>query len=140
MTEVTKTTRRNFLSGATTAIALPWIVPSSVIGAGAPSERLTMALIGKGIMGSGHLNRLIGDKGIRVLAVCETDKVRRDDAKSRVEERYAAGIVLYEGDHSMTFSGQRLLDVSGQLDGQHVAVDGGVVTECRPKVVAQDVR
>jgi len=89
-------TRREFL-GRTAAfsgiVTMPWIVPSSARGADrntAPSEQITVGLIGKGIMGSGHLNRLIGDSEVRVLAVCDVDRVRREDGKRRVEETYAA--------------------------------------------------
>lgn len=49
-----------------------------------------MGLIGHGAMGSGHLHRLVGDREVQVLAVCDVDAVRRDEAKKRVEEAYAA--------------------------------------------------
>jgi hypothetical protein len=49
-----------------------------------------MGLIGHGAMGSGHLSRLAGDREVQVLAVCDVDSVRREEAKKRVEETYAA--------------------------------------------------
>jgi hypothetical protein len=88
--------RREFLNRAaaiSTTFTIPWIVPSSALGANSnapPSERITVGLIGIGCMGSGHLNRLIGDNEVQVLAVCDVDSVRREDGKRRVEERYAA--------------------------------------------------
>ncbi|MHC4440871.1 MAG: Gfo/Idh/MocA family protein, partial [Planctomycetota bacterium] len=89
-------TRRKFLGrtiGLSGMVTMPWIVPSSVSGADpntSPSERITVGLIGKGLMGSGHLRRLIGDDEFRVLAVCDVDRVRCEDGKRRVEEAYAA--------------------------------------------------
>jgi hypothetical protein len=91
-----KITRRAFLGHAACAsgtIALPWIIPASARGANgnpAPSERIAVGLIGHGLMGRGHLHRLAGDPGVQVLAVCDVDRVRRDEAKRHVEETYAA--------------------------------------------------
>ena len=83
-----KITRRGFVGGA---MALPFIVPGSVLGADgavAPSERIVVGLIGKGVMGNGHLHRLVGDKGVQVLGVCEVDRLRREQAKKVVENYY----------------------------------------------------
>jgi hypothetical protein len=91
-TDTRQLTRRAFL-GAAGAVTLPWIVPGSARGADgnvAPSERLTMGLIGHGCMGQGHLHRLVGDREVQVLAVCDVDSVRREEAKRRVDETYAA--------------------------------------------------
>jgi hypothetical protein len=98
-TEEAKTkqiTRRKFL-GHTAAlsgtIAMPGIIPSSVWGANGnetPNNRITIGLIGKGIMGNGHLRRLVGDPKVQVLAVCDVDRLRREDGKRLVEETYAA--------------------------------------------------
>ena len=91
-----KITRREFLdrTGRVSAtVALPWIVPASAVRvrrARAPSERITVGLIGHGAMGHGHLHRLAGDREVQVLAVCDVDRVRRDEAKRVVEETYAA--------------------------------------------------
>jgi len=88
-------TRRDFLRG-TAALsgiaAVPWLIPASARGADnkvAPSHRITVCLIGVGVMGSGHLRRLVGDRGVQLLAVCDVDSVRREAARMRVEEAYA---------------------------------------------------
>jgi hypothetical protein len=78
------------LSGA---IATPWLIPAGARdaeGNAAPSKRITVGLIGHGRMGRGHLHRLAGDRDVHVLAVCDVDGLRRDDAKHRAEQRYAA--------------------------------------------------
>lgn len=88
--------RREFfghLAAISGVVTIPWIIPSSALGADgntAASERITVGLIGKGLMGSGHLNRLIGDSSVQVLAVCDVDHVRCENGKRRVEETYAA--------------------------------------------------
>ena len=89
-------TRREFLGCTATLLgiaAAPWIIPSSALGADgnvSPSERITVGLIGNGLMGNGHLHRLVGDRDVQVLAVCDVDRLRREDGKRRVEETYAA--------------------------------------------------
>lgn len=91
-----KITRRQFLgrtAGFSGTIAVPWIIPSSVLGvdsSAAPSNRITAGLIGHGLMGRGHLHRLAGDRDIQVLAVCDVDSVRREQGKNYVEQTYAA--------------------------------------------------
>ncbi len=88
-------TRREVLRGTAAlsgAVAAPWLIPASARGADgtvAPSGRITVGLIGVGVMGSGHLSRLVGDKGVQLLAVCDVDRSRREAAAKRVEEAYA---------------------------------------------------
>jgi hypothetical protein len=89
-------TRRKFLSrtaALSAIVSAPWLIPSSATGANGtlkPSERITVGLIGKGLMGSGHLRRLVGDRQVQVLAVCDVDRLRREDGKRLVEETYAS--------------------------------------------------
>ncbi len=93
-------TRRRFVAGAAGALAMPVFVPASALGADGKtpaSERITVGLIGKGVMGKGHLNRLVGDKGIRVLGVCDVDRLRCEQALQRVKDVYGAdhGCTMY---------------------------------------------
>ncbi|MGC8640729.1 MAG: Gfo/Idh/MocA family protein [Isosphaeraceae bacterium] len=87
-------TRRGVLQGiATSAIAVPTIVPSTVLardGKAAPSERITVGFIGCGKMANDyHLPELLGFGDVQALAVCEVDKKRREHAKKRVEKAYS---------------------------------------------------
>jgi predicted dehydrogenase len=68
-------------------------------GAVPPSGRVTVALLGRGLMGSGHLRRLAGDPGFQVLGVCDVDRSRREAGRERVEATYAAqrGSESYRG-------------------------------------------
>ncbi|QEH36663.1 Inositol 2-dehydrogenase [Aquisphaera giovannonii] len=93
-------TRRRFMRGAASAIAVPTIVPSSVFGRGgkaAPSDRITVAFIGCGKMANDyHLPELLKMGDVQALAVCEVDARRRDHAKKRVEKAYS-GKSEYKG-------------------------------------------
>ena len=86
-------TRREFLrisaSLAGAAIAAPAIVPASVFGADAPSERIAVGAIGVGRMGNGDLGEALGLKQVQVVAVCDVDSNRLKAAKERVEKHYA---------------------------------------------------
>ncbi len=94
--DIQQITRRKFLSRTAVLsgiIVAPWIIPNSARGTNgnmAPSERITVGLIGKGLMGNGHLRRLVGDQEVQVLAVCDVDRLRREDGKRLVDEKYAA--------------------------------------------------
>ena len=86
-------TRRGFLRGlASAVVAAPWIIPASsrgADGAAPPSKRITVALIGCGVMGRGHLRRLVSDPAVQLLAVSDVDRVRRDEGKRVADEAYA---------------------------------------------------
>jgi predicted dehydrogenase len=85
--------RREFLrtagaAAAGAAVALPAIVPSSVFGAEAPSNLIVMGCIGVGGRGTGNMRAFLGSPGVRVVAVCDVDKRRRDRAAGVVNAKY----------------------------------------------------
>ena len=89
-------TRRTFLKRASSATlglaAFPYIIPSSALGADgavAPSERITMGCIGVGRMGSGNMRGFLGYPEVQVVAVCDIDAKRLENAKQTVEAAYA---------------------------------------------------
>jgi len=81
--------RRAFLkhSGlAAAAVAVPSIVPSHVLGATPPSETVTMGMIGTGRQGYNANIRLFQRQDdCRILAVCDADRWRMNEAKTRVD-------------------------------------------------------
>ncbi|MBT5377877.1 MAG: Gfo/Idh/MocA family oxidoreductase [Opitutae bacterium] len=82
--------RRNFLkTSAAATLAAPAIIPSSVLGADAPSKQITLGLIGCGGQGTGVLRGLMNQQGTRALAVCDPDKNNMNRAKTHVERQYA---------------------------------------------------
>jgi len=83
--------RRSFLktAGAAGAVAaFPAVVPSTVFGAEAPSNKIVMGAIGVGSMGSGDLNGFLGKKEVQMVAVCDVDRNHRNNAKNRVDGKY----------------------------------------------------
>ena len=93
MTEHSKgITRRHFVQGAAaTGLTLPILAPAAARGADkpSPSERITLGFIGVGTMNRGHLGHFLGQRDVQVVAVCDVDTNRREDAKKTVEKRYA---------------------------------------------------
>jgi len=86
-------TRRTFLKGAAAAVATPYVVPASVLGADAPSNVLAVGSIGTGRMGHGDMRNALyqgldESAGARLVAVCDLDLDRAKHAKADVEKRY----------------------------------------------------
>lgn len=85
-------TRRDFLhktAAIGAAVSIPSIVPSTVFGANAPSNRITMGMIGMGGQMGGHLRFMLSRKDVQVVAVCDVYQDKRENAKSQVERSYA---------------------------------------------------
>jgi predicted dehydrogenase len=82
--------RRAFLRGSATAAAVSLfnIVPARVLGQNAPSNRIAMAMIGVGGMGSGNMGAFLGCDDVVVRAVCDVNTKKMESAKSRVDDRY----------------------------------------------------
>ena len=83
--------RRAFLKTSTAlgaALALPAIVPATVFGASAPSERITVGCIGVGRMGMGDLREALGFGQVQVVAVCDVDADRVANAQKSVDAYY----------------------------------------------------
>ncbi len=78
MSERRKTlTRRRFVAGAASAVSLPYFVPSSILGragAAAPSERVTIGVVGTGGMGRSNTRGFLRQGDAQVVAVCDVDK------------------------------------------------------------------
>lgn len=80
------TSRRQFLKSAASAAAAPLILPNGLHAAEkAPLKPLTMGFIGMGKQNRGLLRGFLSH-GIKVVAVCDVDTNRRNDAKRMVDE------------------------------------------------------
>jgi hypothetical protein len=68
----------------------PSIVPASVFGAASPSNRINVGAIGNGRISRGHdLPGLWKHAQARIMAVCDLDSHRVDDAKTLINGYYA---------------------------------------------------
>ena len=89
--------RRQFMAtagkaiGASSVVAgFPAIVPASVFGATAPSNRINVGAIGTGRISRGHdLPGILKYDGARVMAVCDLDSKRVEDAQRLVNGYYS---------------------------------------------------
>ncbi len=105
MSKSKQTTRRSFLhqtaSAFSATLAAPAIIPAFVLGKGsavAANDRVTMAFIGMGTMGDGHLfgrawtylpGGYITRDDVQVLAVCDVWRSKREEAQRKANEFYA---------------------------------------------------
>ena len=79
-----KSTRREFLRGATTFSAFN-IVPAKVLwGAAAPSNQLTRALIGFGAIA--HSDNHLPYRGSRLVGLCDPDQLRVEEGVAKAAE------------------------------------------------------
>jgi predicted dehydrogenase len=85
-------TRRSFLKSTAVVAAVPYVVPSSVLGADgavAPSNKITVGFIGTGDHGVGrNLRMYLSQPDARAVAVCDVDSNRMRGAKQLVDEKY----------------------------------------------------
>lgn len=99
--------RRTFLKStalAAGAVGLPTIVPASALGRGgrpAPSDRVTLAIIGTGNQGFNDMFDFLDDERVQIVAVCDVNRQSagywsgriggREPARQIVEWHYAGG-------------------------------------------------
>lgn len=79
--------RRDFVKGSLAAgvvAAAPSVLPSRLFGQTAPSRQIAVGVIGTGNMAQLHLEMLLGFPEVRLLAVCDVDRVRREAAREKV--------------------------------------------------------
>ncbi len=94
-------TRRGFMKrglAATAALSAPTIVPRTVFGADAPSNRVNVGLIGCGNIGNYHKNWCIQWDDVRIVAVCDAYTSRRVAMAKELNEKYGPNTVTVYDD------------------------------------------
>ena len=84
-------TRRSFLkqtSAAAAAFGFPTIIPAKVLGADAPSNKITMASFGWGMQGPSNTAKFANEPDCKVLAVCDIDKKHLEAGVNVVNKHY----------------------------------------------------
>ena len=86
--------RRNFIKKATATVVgtavFPTIVPSSVFGKNAPSNKINIGQIGFGRIAQSHdMAETIRYDQAQFIAVCDVDKKRMQDGKKFIDSHYA---------------------------------------------------
>jgi len=106
--------RRDFIRNTSAAAAgsmiIPVIIPSSVLGKNAPSNRFNIGQIGCGRIARSHdMAETLKYDQARLIAVCDVDSNRMKDGKKLAEEYYAnktgnsnaVNVKMYEDFHDM---------------------------------------
>ena len=61
-----QSTRCGFLGAAAASVAVPYVLPGSVFGANAPSNRITMGCIGVGGMGTNNMMGFLNNDYVQI--------------------------------------------------------------------------
>ena len=81
--------RRNFLKTSAAAVASPFILPSTIWSADTkPNDRLRVGFIGMGKQNGGLMRNFLAQDDISVVAVCDVDTTRRENALKEVKKSY----------------------------------------------------
>jgi len=86
----TQLNRRQFLAASGMALAIPTIIPASAFGADrpAPSNRITLGVVGCGGMGRGNTEGFLNLPECQVVAACDVDKDHLAKAVKLVDSHY----------------------------------------------------
>jgi myo-inositol 2-dehydrogenase/D-chiro-inositol 1-dehydrogenase len=91
-----RVTRREFVDrlarAAAAGLVFPTIIPASALGrdgAVAPTGRINLGCIGVGERGRQNLKSFLDNAEVRVVAVCDVDRRRAQDAKALVDRTYS---------------------------------------------------
>ena len=102
MRRKTTLARRDFLKRAAVAgaaLSMPSILTRPVFGADAPSNRVNVGVIGCGNIGSNYHMRTLGAMpDVRIVAVADVYKSRRDDSAAKLNKKYGDGTVTAHAD------------------------------------------
>jgi predicted dehydrogenase len=81
--------RRAFLQRAAAAVAAPTIMPASVFGSNAPSNRINVGIIGLGDRGGFMVRSVLRMEQAQVVAVCDVYRSKAERFRGIVDEFYA---------------------------------------------------
>src|SRR5947207_5675930 len=83
--------RRRFLAATGLALAAPTFIPASALGREdkpAPSERITLGVVGWGMMGPGNTEAFLANKDCQIVAACDLDQIHLQQALDKINGHY----------------------------------------------------
>lgn len=80
--------RRRFLKTTAAAIGFPAVVPSSVFGQNAPSNRITMGVVGWGMQAPGNTGQFLNQADVQVVATANVDKNHLAASLNTINKKY----------------------------------------------------
>jgi predicted dehydrogenase len=112
------TTRRQFLISTGTVLAFPTIIPAGALGQdgkSAPSNRITLGIVGCGGQGLSNMESFFTQKDCQVVAACDVDKKRVRTAVSRINKHH-------ENEDAKAYGDYRELMARKDIDAVMLAV------------------
>lgn len=88
MKRIPYTSRRQFIAGTAAALGFPSIIPSRVLGQDAPSNKITMAVVGWGMMGPSNTNKFLAEADCQIVAACDIDQRNLEKAVGTINAAY----------------------------------------------------
>jgi len=84
--------RRDFvkrsLAAAGAALATPYLIPATALGAVPPSEQIVLGAIGIGNRGGYDLGCFLNEPDVRFVAICDVRNARREAVKKMADNKY----------------------------------------------------
>jgi hypothetical protein len=106
-------------TAAAGAFAVPWVVPSRVLGAAAPSNRLNLAAVGTGGRGRLLLQEVLRQGG-NVVALCDVDERQIVNTRKTLAEKIDSGAAAMA--QARVYADYRkLFDAAASFDGVVIA-------------------
>ena len=94
-----RTAIKRGLSGILGFGVAPLVLPSRLFGASAPSNRITVGIVGTGLIASDHVRGLLGRDDCQIVALCDVWRSQAVRMQKRIEDSYArdAGTASFKG-------------------------------------------
>jgi hypothetical protein len=85
-------TRRSFLKAMLAAMVAPLLVPARLLAAGqaAPSNKVTLGVIGVGAQGQYDMRNFLGHDDVRVTAICDVNRRNIGSAQRLIANAYGS--------------------------------------------------
>lgn len=87
-------TRRSVLQGGLAGILAaglaPNVFPARLFGRNAPSNQLTVGVVGNGLIAGSHVGTLTGRDDCRILATCDVVRSKAEKMRDRIDKAYGA--------------------------------------------------
>ncbi|MBL9198870.1 MAG: Gfo/Idh/MocA family oxidoreductase [Opitutaceae bacterium] len=90
--------RRSFVQAMLAAGVAPLVVPARLLGAAAPSNKITVGVIGVGAQGHGDMRNFLSQDDVRVTAICDVNQRNLDRARKTIAEAYGGADVKVQED------------------------------------------
>ena len=91
--------RRSSLKTILATGMAPWIIPAHVLRSQtAPSNKITLGVIGVGAQGTGDMRAFLNHDDVRVVALCDVNRKNIERAQGHIKERYGSADVKVYSD------------------------------------------